>query len=83
MKPLEILKKLQIDVKKDIKVEGVEVFGHIDTVIDEAIVELEELEIKESCSSCKNKLLCKKAENIKLNWGFKLSEMWFNCWESK
>ena len=44
MKALEILKNLQIDVKKDIEAEGIEVFGYIDTAIDEAIAELEAVE---------------------------------------
>ena len=62
MKALEILKNLQIDVKKDIEAEGIEVFGYIDTAIDEAIKELEALENR-SCESCKyykeqNKTYC-------------------------
>ena len=74
MKALEILKLIE---------QGNSIPKLNEKYINEAISELEALETKESCATCKKKLLCKKAENIKLNWGFKLSEMWFNCWESK
>ena len=52
---LDILKNLQIDVKKDIEAEGIETFGYIYTAIDELIAELEALENK-SCENCKYKL---------------------------
>lgn len=43
------------------------------------------LEIKEnrSCQNCKKSIICKIVDETKNNFGFKLSEMWFNCWESK
>ena len=36
-----------------------------------------------SCSNCKKVLFCKRAEEITLNYGFKLSEISFSCWEQK
>lgn len=82
IKALVILESLQTDVKKDIEAEGIEVFGYIDTAIDEAIAELKALENR-SCQNCKKVLFCKIADDTKNNFGFKLKEMCFNCWESK
>ena len=81
MKALEILKNLQIDVKKDIEAEGVEIFGYIDTAIDEAIAELEEFKNR-SCDNCKTKNCSVKRILVEKD---EINTEYFNCndWESK
>lgn len=44
LKAIEILESLLLEVKKDIKAEGVEVFGYIETNIEDAIAKLKEHE---------------------------------------
>ena len=61
--------------------------------ISEAIKELEELNDKtklaikalenRSCSNCKRVNSCKLASDVVDNFGTKLREQWFYCWEQK
>lgn len=52
LKIIAILRELKKDIEKDIEAEGIEVFGYINTAIEEVLEELESLQNK-NCTCCK------------------------------
>lgn len=78
MKALEILKELKQLYRLCAETESKEAEEEL-LKVDEAIAEIEALQKKETCATCKKKLLCKVADRAKLEFGTKLYEMWFSC----
>lgn len=80
MKALEILKILK--QAKTFDEYGVIFDGNSEHRLSEAIEELEALKNK-SCANCKRVNNCKLANDIVDNFGTKLKEQYFYCWELK
>lgn len=84
LKAIEILKnnlKILTETKETIYIKSESLDNQI-LKINEAIKELEKLEYK-SCLTCNLVHDCKFANEVRKQFGTKLKEQCFYCWESK